>query len=109
MTGYHYRTPWGSDANVCFLKGTYVHTNGTYVEMCEETENGIEPFADVTVNLGFLMPGYAYLNVNELPDIGQFLESIGAGEQLDRAKQNGLVTYPLFKFNDVFLSGLYAV
>jgi len=55
------------------------------------------------------MPGYAFLDVNNTPNIVQFLEEIGAGEPMYRYKQSGYATYPLFKFNDQFLDGLETI
>ena len=58
-----------------------------------------EPFQNVTVNLDFLCPGYAYLDTNNFPDIKDALEKLGIIKDERRQTRSGYVSYPLVQFD----------
>lgn len=71
----------------------------------EEMEK--EPFAMLTVNFGeyICIHNAAYIDTNNLGSkITDWLEKIGAGHKTNFTKQSGFCKYPLFVFNDEFLS-----
>lgn len=67
--------------------------------MCRE-DGCEELFGDVTVNLSFEAPDYCgYLNVNDMPDIEQFITDNELGEFTGFTQRSGYCEYPLYMFN----------
>lgn len=59
----------------------YMNNKSMYIGLMCREDGCEEPFGDVTVNLSFEAPDYCgYLNVNDMPDIEQFITDNGLGE-----------------------------
>lgn len=87
---------YGKKYKVCFYVCTYTANGNIAIEL--HTDKG-EPFADVTVNLGFLAPGYGYLDVNQLSDVEKIMQEHGFGHPEGTRRQSGYVSYPLYEFH----------
>ena len=78
----------------------YMNNKSMYIGlMCREYGYD-EPFGDVTVNLSFEALDYCgYLNVNDMPDIEQFITDNELGEFTGFTQRSGYCEYPLYMFN----------
>ena len=64
-----------------------------------------EIYGTLTVNINFLMPGFATLDTNNFPNAEEVAKSLGAvptGQYLN----SGFCQYPLYDFNSVELEEL---
>ena len=77
---------------------------GLAVVLDEETENGIEQFAVLTVSFGDVIGSKdcAYVDVNNVPGVEQFLEQ-GIAEDTGFIRGSGFCSYPLWHFKKEFL------
>lgn len=57
------------------------------------------PFATLTVNLGKLDRGYAYIDTNNCPWAEEFIAENGLGEPTGLTRQSGFCEYPLYVFD----------
>ena len=62
------------------------------------TEDG-EPFADLTVNLDILMPGYAFIDTNNLSGAKKLMSKYKLGKPTGTTRQSGFCEYPLYELN----------
>lgn len=95
---YRFSTEYG-DYTVTLEKREYYNGN-LAIRMITEDE---EVFATMTVNLGeeddVLPKDQAYLDVNNLPEIEDFVVKNKLAEPMEIVRQSGYVVYPLYKFN----------
>lgn len=85
---------------ISFNVNTY-DSNGTMYIGLDSLDCGFpEPFADLTVNLGEILPPYhAYVDTNNLPEAEQLIKAAGIGEPTGTYQTSGFCTYPLYRFN----------
>lgn len=89
------------DRELVFQKTTYVHDHSLAIVAFES--NTHEPYCCVTTNLGLVIADdMAYLDTNNLPDICNWLVSMGYAEVVAFAN-SGYCTYPLVRFSKEFL------
>ena len=88
-------TTWGREHDVIVFAARY-RDGGLAVCMDEPGEG---PFATLTVNLGRLNWGYAYVDTNNCPWAPEFLEKNGLAEFAWKKCASGFCEYPLYKFN----------
>lgn len=94
------QTPWGSEEEVQLEINNYVHNNCMYIGLCNKTEEGYEPYGDITVNLSHKAPDYCgYVDVNNMPELEKFIADNQLGEFTGLVEQSGYCTYPLYMFN----------
>jgi hypothetical protein len=96
-----YRNIWGGEYNVLFRIDKYYHGKGLYVGMFDPDEG---PIADVTVNLNgqmfsHLEPNEQYVDINNSPDIGDWLERNKIAEFTGLYGFSGYCAYPLYRFD----------
>nr|DAF56996.1 MAG TPA: protein of unknown function (DUF4313) [Myoviridae sp. ctp4Q36] len=95
---YRFSTEYG-DYTVTLEKREYYNGN-LAIRMITEDD---EVFATMTVNLGeeddVLPKDQAYLDVNNLPEIEDFVVKNKLAEPMEIVRQSGYVVYPLYKFN----------
>lgn len=95
---YRFITEYG-DYTVTLEKREYYNGN-LAIRMITEDD---EVFATMTVNLGeeddVLPKDQAYLDVNNLPEIEDFVVKNKLAEPMEIVRQSGYVVYPLYKFN----------
>lgn len=95
---YRFSTEYG-DYTVTLEKREYYNGN-LAIRMITEDD---EVFATMTVNLGeeddVLPKDQAYLDVNNLPEIEEFVVKNKLAEPMEIVMQSGYVVYPLYKFN----------
>lgn len=60
-----------------------------------------EDFGTITVNFAdeLLMPDQAYLDINNMPGIEQFIKKNHLGSPTGRKRTSGFCTYPLYDFD----------
>jgi hypothetical protein len=85
--------------NVHVKYDTYVNNNTLAVELF--STNGLM-IDVVTVNLCSLMQGstLAFIDTNNLPDIGKWLEDNGIAVPMGYSERSGFCNYPLYAFNN---------
>lgn len=80
----------------------YQHGNGLALLLYDIDEDGLEePFATVTVNLPDVLPasdGCAFVDENNLPGIGKWLEDNGIAKATNRIEPCGFCLYPEYEF-----------
>ena len=59
----------------------------------------VMPFAKLTVNLGRMNYGYAYVDTNNCPWAEEFIAENGLGEPTGDICCSGFCVYPLYKFD----------
>ena len=102
----------GEKHKAMFEKTLYVNGNNLYVGVVTWDEEGEywEPWCDLTVNL----PGYvlekneAFLDTNNCaPEIIQCLFDKGYIIDTGMTRRSGFCEYPLVRFTEEFLNGMY--
>lgn len=96
MKTFQLQTEYATYNKVVCDKGEY--ENGNIAIVLVNVEEG-EAIADLTVNLGPLMEGHAYLDTNNFPEARKFVEENGLGEPTGATAQSGFCIYPLYKLN----------
>lgn len=74
----------------------YANNDNLAIVLWNDTEG---PIATLTVNLDYLMPGYAYVDINNCPWAEEFIKEYALGEPTGRFRESGYCTYPLYKFH----------
>lgn len=71
------------------------------IQLYEETEEGLEPFALITKSFGeFIgMKNCAYVDLNNCPFAAKFLE-LGYAKDTSLTKHSGFCEYPLWQFDE---------
>lgn len=87
---------FGKTRNLCFGLSQYSY-NGNLAIEAYDADNG-EPYASVTVNLGLLLPEFAFIDVNNFPEIKEILESLGIAKYAGATRCSGYCKYPLYQF-----------
>lgn len=77
----------------------YVNNGGIYVGLFSMEEDFPEPYGDLTVNLGAVPDYCAFLDVNNMPGIAEFVEENGLARPLNITVPSGFCRYPLYEFN----------
>lgn len=96
-----FKLPCAKGIEFTFTRNTYADNNNTYIGIVSR-ENGImEPYDDLTVNLGSSLPeNMAYININHLDeDFLKALEKKGFITPTEGSWVSGFVTYPLYILN----------
>ena len=84
------------DDNCRFLVTSYANNGNMAVII--ETEDG-EPYIDLTVNLDYLMPFYAFVNTNNSLKLDKLLEKYKFAKPTGAIKNSGFCKYPLYEFD----------
>ncbi len=74
------------------------------IELSEETEDGLEPYAIITKSFGefIAIKDSAYIDLNNCPYATKLLE-LGYATETQYSKQSGFCEYPLWLFDEKFL------
>lgn len=75
---------------------TYTYSNS--IAIAAYTTDG-EPYADLTVCLDFLMPNFAFVDVNNFPDAEELIGRYKLGKPTGTKRKSGYVEYPLYEFD----------
>ena len=91
---------YGKEYDVTVMAKKYVD-GGLAVKMdyLDDEFNCWMPFATLTVNLGRMNYGYAYVDTNNCPWAEEFIAENGLGEPTGKTCCSGFCVYPLYKFN----------
>lgn len=88
------KTPVGFDIQ------QYLNNGNMYIGLMGEYEDGIEPYGDLTVNLGMKTPDYCgFVDVNNMGNAEKFIKENELGEFTGIAVKSGYVDYPLYQFS----------
>lgn len=74
----------------------YCDNGNLALQLISPTEG---PFATLTVNLGKLEKGYAYVDTNNCPWAETFIREHKLGEPMGATKASGYCVYPLYVFD----------
>lgn len=95
-----YTSRFTGETDVAFDIQQYMNNGNMYIGLGCNEEGYLEPFADLTVNLGDTTPNYcAYVDTNNLPDAETFIEDNELGTFTGFVKRSGYCEYPLYMFN----------
>ena len=95
-----YNSSITGETQVTFDIQQYMNNKAMYISLMCREDGCEELFGDVTVNLSFEAPDYCgYLNVNDMPDIEQFITDNELGEFTGFTQRSGYCEYPLYMFN----------
>ncbi len=79
---------------------SYMNNGRLYIGLTEAEGEYPEPFADMTVNIDGPCPPYCgYVDINNCPELEEFIEKNGLGEFTDMVGHSGFCQYPLYMFN----------
>ena len=95
-----YTSRFTGETDVAFDIQQYMNNGNMYIGLGCNEEGYLEPFADLTVNLGDTTPNYcAYVDTNNLPDAETFVTDNELGTFTGFVKRSGYCEYPLYMFN----------
>lgn len=92
---------WGHDYNLCIGVDSYCFGGGIALEAYSVTDNDIEPFSNITVNL----PDYpterdcAFVDTNNFGDVEALIQKYKLGKPTGRIGCSGYCTYPEYRFD----------
>ena len=79
---------------------TNLNNGRLYIGLNEQTEDYLEPYADLTVNINGVCPDYCgYVDINNMPELEQLIEENELGEFTGIMGQSGFCNYPLYLFS----------
>ena len=93
-----FKIPCSEGTEFTFTRNTYSDNDNTYIRLISRKNGFIEPFDDLTVNLGSSLPeNMAYIHVNHFEkEFLDALEKQGFIKPTDGRAVSGHVTYPLY-------------
>ena len=100
-----YKSQFGPTYNIMLSIVNYIPGNIAIQMSCWDSEyNFWEPYATLTVNFedmhhNTLRPFEAYVDVNNLPNILEWIRENNLGEITDVRMSSGFCSYPLVRFN----------
>jgi hypothetical protein len=92
---------WGTTYDTCVEVGSYLCGGGLYLSLQDRCEDGLEPFADITVNLPEYRPAAdcAFVDTNNLGQAEQLIAEYKLGRPTGRFARSGYCTYPEYRFD----------
>lgn len=91
---------YGKEHNIYLKTDNYTINNNLYIGMLTDDEGFLEPWGNITVNLGGKCnKDCGYVDVNNNPGIEEFIRNNNLGEPTCRIRQSGFVVYPEYRFN----------
>ena len=85
-----YTSRFTGETDVAFDIQQYMNNGNMYIGLGCNEEGYLEPFADLTVNLGDTTPNYcAYVDTNNLPDAETFIADNELGTFTGFVKRSG--------------------
>lgn len=93
-----FKIPSANGIEFTFTRNTYADNDNTYIGLVSRENEIMEPFDDLTVNLGMPLPkNLAYIHVNHFEkEFLDALEKQGFITPTDGRAVSGYVTYPLY-------------
>lgn len=93
------QSQYGGEIKVFLEINTYLNNGCMYIGLVEQGEYP-EPYGDLTVNLSGKVPDYCgYVDLNNMPELEQFIEENKLGEFTGLVKRSGFCEYPLYLFD----------
>lgn len=91
-------TPYGIYEHAYLRIGRYQADSALFIEIDDKYEGGI---VRLTVCLGddSLAPDESYVDVNNFPDVLEFIKNNRLGLPTGKTRKSGFVTYPVVKFD----------
>ena len=95
-----FNSKWNGTMNLSLEINSYYNNNCLYIGLVDESEGYPEPYGDLTVNLMGKCPDYCgYVDINNMPELEEFIEKHELGEFTGLTGKSGFCTYPLYLFN----------
>lgn len=85
---------------------SYLNNQNLYIRLTDVSEMGPEPYGDITVNLEKVPAYCGYVDMNNMPELEEFIRDNDLGEFTGLTKRSGFCEYPLYMFNVVKLREL---
>lgn len=99
---FPYESTWGGIYSITLAMNRYIENDNLYLAMgaFDEDLQGLDHFADITVNVGALPYLQSAIDTNNNGDkIMDFLQENGFGTPTGRTIRSGFCSFPVFKFN----------
>lgn len=81
---------------VCFFISSYSNNGNMAIELITDED---EPYCGLSVNLDFLMPGFAFVNTNSEIKFEKILKKNKWAKPTGTKRSSGYCTYPLYEFD----------
>lgn len=78
---------------------SYLNNGNLYIGLVDVSEEYPEPYGDVTVNIGHAPSYCGYLDLNNMPELEEFIKKNDLGEFTGIMQRSGFCEYPLYLFN----------
>lgn len=85
---------------------SYLNNQNLYIGLTDVSEMGPEPYGDITVNLEKVLAYCGYVDINNMPELEEFIKDNDLGEFTGLTKRSGFCEYPLY-MHTTGLSRLY--
>jgi len=98
---YMHLEAWNTVYDTCIEVSTYMYGGSLYMNLLDRCEDGVEPYADITVNLPEYKsgPDCAFVDTNNFSQAEKLIAEYKLGEPTGRYARSGYCTYPEYKFN----------
>ena len=94
-----YNSHFSGETEVVMDIQQYMDNGNLYIGIACKADGYLEPFANLTVNLGDSAPDYcSYVDTNNLPDAEEFITQNGLGTFTGFIKRSGFCEFPLYMF-----------
>ena len=92
---------WNTVYDTCIEVSTYMFGGGLYMSLHDLCEDGLEPYADITVNLeGYpTEPDCAFVDTNNFAQAEKLIADYKLGKPTGRVGHSGYCTYPEYRFD----------
>ena len=92
---------YGTSFDICIEASTYVHGGGMALELLFQSDDDLEPYSNLTVNISSvpLGPDCAYVDTNNLPSAEAMIKQYNLGKPTGRIGCSGYCTYPEYRFD----------
>ena len=87
----------GEDYELAFYVGSYTNNGNMAIQLILPKEEDV--WGDLTVNLDFLMPGFAFVDTNNNSNIEKILKKHGFAKPTGTTRVSGFCEYPLYEFD----------
>lgn len=92
---------YGKEYQVRLVKSEYKSFGCMYlgIQYYDPEDEAWEPYSDLTVGLDYLMPGFAFVDTNNLECAEEFIKKYHLGKPTGTVRRSGFCQYPLYEFD----------
>ena len=92
---------YGTSYDICIEASSYVHGGGFALELLFISDDDLEPYSNLTVNIAARSSGHdcAYIDTNNLPEAESLIKQYKLGKPTGRIGYSGYCSYPEYRFD----------